>query len=259
MKTDVKNPSNKREEKQKVNISWNSRLFFQIGIIVSCLLVLIVMQMSFKMDMPSYTDNSKYELEEQHLVNYQIDVDKPKPIAAVKKPKVKTAPIQKLVTSLTNLEKDNSNDKPESLIASTDIPIDEPVGQDKSAPKDPAPTALSNILNVEFVPVYPGCESLSSNGAKIDCLSEKINLFINRNFRKSYLEELENGQVQKIYVQFKIDSQGYVTDVRANSRNEKLKVEAQRVISKLPKMKPGRQGDKNVDVLYTIPIIFQIH
>jgi protein TonB len=39
MKSTAKNVRNKRQEKKQINIQWNSRLFFQIGIIVSLLTV----------------------------------------------------------------------------------------------------------------------------------------------------------------------------------------------------------------------------
>ena len=60
-------------------------------------------------------------------------------------------------------------------------------------------------------------------------------------------------------MKFKIDSNGFIADVVANSHNVYLKKEAQRVINNLPVMKPGKQGDKNVDVVYTVPIVFNIH
>lgn len=258
MKTTLKTPKNKRDEKKQVSISWNSRLFFQIGIILSCLIVLFVMQMTFKIDTPSYADHSSNGLEEPPLINYHIHEEQPRPIAAVKRKIVKPILSPKPLTSVTFIKKDNASTEPEGSIAATDIPSVAPAVPSNPEPVNPLPTVPSNILNVEFVPVFPGCEDLGSNAEKITCLSDKINIFINRNFRKEILEDLERNQVQKIYVQFKIDSQGFIKDVRANSRNEKLKIEAQRVVSNLPKMKPGRQGNKNVDVLYTVPIIFQI-
>lgn len=259
MKTTVKAPRSKREEKKQVSISWNSRLFFQIGIIVSCLLVLFVMQTSFKMDKPSYPKHLSFGLEEPPLIDYQIDIEKPKHLASVRRDVVKPISVPKRVRTDVFIVKSNTSEALETSISPTDITFVEPSGQDNSEPIVLEPTEPSNILNVEFVPVYPGCEDLGSNAEKIDCLSDKISIFINRNFRKEILEDLERNQVQKIYVQFRIDSQGFIKDVRANSRNEKLKKEAQRVVSNLPKMRPGRQGDKNVEVLYTVPIIFQLH
>ncbi len=48
MKTTVKNTANKRAQKKQTNIKWNSRLFFQIGVIVSLLLIFFLMQTNLK-------------------------------------------------------------------------------------------------------------------------------------------------------------------------------------------------------------------
>jgi len=37
-----------------------------------------------------------------------------------------------------------------------------------------------------------------------------------------------------------------------------LEDEANRVVNKIPQMKPGKQGGQEVSVLYTLPIIFQV-
>lgn len=262
MKADAKNNQNKREDKKRVNIKWNSRLFFQIGIIVSCLFVFFIMQVSFEMKSLEYGKQTTFGIEEPPMITYVIDVDKPKVITSTAKTPVKPVSAPKLVKTNSFTVTDNKSTEVETLISPTDTPLIEPSNSNVAAtdpePSNSEPKGPSSILNVEFVPVYPGCESLGSNAEKIDCLSSEINIFVNRNFRKELLENLERNQTQKIYVQFKIDSKGFITDVRANSQNETLKKEAIRVIAKLPKMKPGRQGDKFVDVIYTIPIIFKI-
>lgn len=263
MKTTVKTPRNRIEEKKQVNIAWNSRLFFQIGIIVSCLIVFFVMQASFEIGSPVYAERPSFGLEEPPMINYRLDVEKPEPNVSIAKEPVKPRTIPRHVKSRNFIVKANTSDEVETPTLPTDTPFIESSNTEELHPKGPEPTATestgpSSILNVEFVPVYPGCEGFGSNAEKIDCLSSQINSFINRNFRKELLENLERDQIQKIYVQFKIDSQGFITDVRANSTNEKLKNEAMRVVAKLPKMKPGRQGDKNMDVLYTVPIVFRI-
>lgn len=258
MKANAHTPMNKREEKKQVNVTWNSRLGFQIGIVLSCLFVFFVMQTSFKTRTSIPPATSSYDLKEPALFTYQLDVEKPQPVAAVKREPVKPTVIPKPVKTDVFLVTDNLSNQPETPIPPSDAPIAQnPVGS-VPQPTSPEPEGPKSIINVEHVPVYPGCEGLRTNAEKIDCLSSEINVFINKNFRKEILENLERNQVQKIYVQFKIDSKGVVTDVRANSNNERLKKEAQRVVANLPKMKPGRQGDKNVDVIYTVPIVFRI-
>ncbi len=257
MKTTVNNPRNKREEKKQVNIAWNSRLFFQIGIIVSSLAVFFLMQASFEIGSPGYPKDSGFVLEEPPIINYQLDVDLPKPVAPVKRTPAKPTAVVKPVIIDKITITDNTSDIVETPIPPTDAIVVEPTVPVVGEPTSPEPTTPVFVRNVEFVPVYPGCESLGTNAEKVDCMSSQINTFVNRNFRKELLEDFGRGQTHRIYVQFKIDSQGFIADVQANSANEKLKNEAIRVVAKLPRMRPGQQGDKKVDVIYTVPIVFQ--
>jgi len=257
MKATAKNNRNKRAEKKQININWNSRLFFQIGVIASLLIVFFVMQTNFELNVAEFKQPTSDGIEEPPMIHYVIDVDRPKPAEPIKKVIEKRVPTPKIVTSNTFVVKPNTTTDVETPIAATDAPVieaPEPVNT-AEAPEDTKP---KNILNVEFVPVFPGCESLGTNSEKVECMSSKINSFINKNFRKEVLEDLNANETYKIYVNFKIDSNGYVTEVKANSHSENLKKEAQRVINDLPTMKPGKQGNKNVDVLYTVPITFKI-
>lgn len=260
MKATVNKKSSHREEKKQVSIRWNSRIFFQVGIIISVLIVFFLMETNFESKSETDIADGYRYMEEPAMLDYVVEKDLPKPTISkepVSKPVVK--PISKKVVIAKDLEViDNKSDEMEADIPSDDLPA--PVVAPTKDPVEvaPEPSAPVSVINVEHVPVFPGCEILNSNAEKIDCMSSKINAFINKNFRKQLLENLERGQVHKIYVQFMINSQGYITDVRAQSNNDKLKKEAQRVVERLPEMKPGKQGDKNVDVIYTVPIVFNI-
>jgi len=112
-------------------------------------------------------------------------------------------------------------------------------------------------MGVEFVPVFPGCEVAATNEDKRNCMSNKIRKFIVKKFNTSKLDDSGIIKVQRISVQFTIDTSGKVINVSARASNKSLEKEAIRVILKLPKMKPGRQGAKNVPVQYRIPITFK--
>lgn len=257
MKTTVENARNKRQEKKQTNITWNSRLFFQIGIIASLLMVFFIMQTNFEMRSVAINPKISDGIEEPPMINYEIEVDKPKPVEVIKKSPQKQVPVEPIKKS--NVFEVQPDDSP---VVETPVAADTPVIETPSAsvvPIDnPVDLGPRSMLSVEFVPIYPGCESMGTNAEKVECMSSKINSFINKNFRKELLEDLGSNEIHKIYVNFKIDSKGFVTDVFANSHNPKLKKEAQRVVNNLPTMKPGKQGDKNVDVLYTVPIVFKI-
>ena len=119
------------------------------------------------------------------------------------------------------------------------------------------------IVNVPFavienVPIYPGCEDQPNNNAKKECMSKKVEKFVVGRFDTSLAGELGLEGRQRISVQFKIDKDGNVVDVRARAPHPKLEEEAIKVVSALPKMIPGKQRGKPVGVLYALPIIFQV-
>lgn len=111
---------------------------------------------------------------------------------------------------------------------------------------------------IENVPVYPGCEKQKTNEAKKNCMSEKVSQFINRKFNTDLAEQVGLEGRQRIMVQFKIDQNGRVVDVRARAPHPRLEREAISVVESLPNMTPGMQRGKPVAVLYSLPIIFDI-
>ncbi len=111
---------------------------------------------------------------------------------------------------------------------------------------------------VEEVPEFPGCEGLASNDELKECMSRKISQFVNENFDIGMAKDLGLKGVNRVYVQFKIDKTGEVTDVRARAPHPDLQEEGERVINALPQMQPGKQRGENVGVLYSLPITFQV-
>jgi protein TonB len=108
---------------------------------------------------------------------------------------------------------------------------------------------------IEDVPVFPGCEGLSKSETK-DCFQRKVQEHVVKNFR--YPETaLEMGIQGRVSVIFMIDSKGYTTNVRSRGPDKILEAEAERIISLLPKMQPGKQRGKPVKVSYAVPIFFK--
>ena len=69
----------------------------------------------------------------------------------------------------------------------------------------------------------------------------------------------ENGIQGRVTVQFTIDKDGSVKDVKVlRGVDSSLDKEAVRVLQKSPKWSPGKQRNKPVKVKYTFPIIFQL-
>lgn len=116
---------------------------------------------------------------------------------------------------------------------------------------------------VDQVPAYPGCEQLDGENLK-DCTVQKISNHVNTNFNTALGKELNIQGQTRIVVQFKIDANGDITDVRSRSLADKaevreaLQTEANRVVSSLPRMQPGQKDGKDVAIMYSLPIAFAV-
>ncbi|MDC8005801.1 energy transducer TonB [Aureisphaera galaxeae] len=111
---------------------------------------------------------------------------------------------------------------------------------------------------IENVPIYPGCEKAGNNEAKKKCMSDKVQKFVQKKFDTELANDLGLEGRQRISVQFKIDRNGNVVNVRARAPHPRLEQEAIKVVKSLPKMTPGKQRGKAVGVLYALPILFQV-
>jgi hypothetical protein len=110
---------------------------------------------------------------------------------------------------------------------------------------------------IDEVPVFPSCEG--SNAELRKCLQEKITEHVSTNFNSNLANSLGlNPGVKRIFVMFQIDKDGNIINAKARAPHIKLQEEAIRLISSLPKMIPGKQKGKIVDVKYSLPIAFNV-
>ena len=109
---------------------------------------------------------------------------------------------------------------------------------------------------IEDVPIYPGCEKVPKSQRRT-CFQEQINKHIRKNFRYPEIAQ-EMGIQGRVYVQFVIAKDGAITNIRMRGPDKNLEKEAQRIISKLPQMTPGKQRGRAVRVPFRIPITFRL-
>jgi protein TonB len=155
---------------------------------------------------------------------------------------------------------EDEEDVKEDITQSTEIDDNEEIQEieDIDTEEIEEPDVEVAFQFIQNPPVYPGCEGKTGKKLK-ECMSKKINKFVNRNFNTGIASDLGlSGERIKILTQFTIDKNGKVTNIRARSKYKDLEKEAKRVIAKLPKMKPGQQRNRPVKVTYTLPIIFKV-
>lgn len=109
---------------------------------------------------------------------------------------------------------------------------------------------------IEDVPIYPGCENVPKSKRR-DCFQEQINKHIRRNFRYPEIAQ-EMGIQGRVFVSFIISKDGTISNIRKRGPDKNLEREAERIISKLPKMTPGKQRGRAVRVPFSIPITFRL-
>lgn len=109
---------------------------------------------------------------------------------------------------------------------------------------------------IEDVPIFPGCEGVAKSERR-NCFQEKMNKHIVRNFRYPEIAQ-EMGIQGRVYVNFIISKDGSITNIRMRGPDKNLEKEAERIISKLPQMTPGKQRGRAVRVPFSIPITFRL-
>lgn len=110
---------------------------------------------------------------------------------------------------------------------------------------------------VEDVPVFPGCEGTEEELRF--CLQENVTKHVNRNFNTGLANSLGlTAGLKRIFVMFKIDKEGNITEVQARAPHKSLQEEAIRVVQSLPKMEPGKFKGNAVGVKYSLPIAFKV-
>ncbi|UJH90779.1 blaR1 peptidase M56 [Antarcticibacterium sp. 1MA-6-2] len=87
---------------------------------------------------------------------------------------------------------------------------------------------------IEEVPVFPGCEGLETNEERKNCMSQKIQEHVQKEFNTSLGKQLGLTGRNRVIAIFKINSQGQVIDVRSRAPHPALEEEAKRVINSLP-------------------------
>lgn len=243
-------------QKHDVNLQKNSTLYFQVGLILCLLGAIGLLEMRFETKIITTYDPPIDNVEDFAMVapNFKI----------YEQPKVKSKPEQKVKKVVLNkTPKIVEDDFPINKVLNTNTPDsgvpNEPLNPDAFGEIDkPVETTLVDFISVENVPIYPGCEDEKGNEAKRKCMSDKINRLVRKKFNGGIATEYGLSGVQRIFVEFQVDKNGEVNNIKTRAPHPKLEVEAQRVVHKIPSMKPGKQRNEPVSVRYTLPIIFKV-
>lgn len=242
----------KKSQKHDANLRKNSSLYFQIGLIVCLLAAYGLLEMKFEKAIPKIADIQPPN------VTYVAEMPLFRPEVAVVEEPVKqkaSKPKNDDYEVVPDTAPDDFIDKPEKPTVSVVKPLNTGDVTLVDKPVEPEDVIFEKI---EQVPIYPGCEKKKTNDEKRKCMSDKITQLIQKKFNTNLGSELGLSGKQVIRTQFKIDKTGHVKDIQVRGTHPDLEKEAERVINIIPEMTPGKQRDKNVGVIYTLPIVFQV-
>ncbi|MET2983788.1 energy transducer TonB [Aureibaculum conchae] len=227
----------------KANLENYSKLFIQLGLVLALLIVYLGIEFkTFDRDIGDLGMlNLSEELEEDIPITERIEQIKPPP------PPPPAPEVIEVVEDEEEVE--------ETMLESTETDEDEVVEVEEIVEVVEEEEVAEDVpfAIIEDAPIFPGCKG---NKKQLrDCLQESIKKHVNRKFDVNLAGELglDPGK-KKVYVQFKIDRNGKIVDVRARGPHARLEKEGVKVVNTLPKMIPGKQRGRPVGVKYTLPI-----
>ncbi|MDF4201916.1 TonB family protein [Maribacter sp. SA7] len=107
---------------------------------------------------------------------------------------------------------------------------------------------------VEEAPIFPGCEDVVDKRA---CFNEKIQQHIGKYFK--YPQAAQDANIEgRVNTMFVISSEGEIENIKMRGPDKLLEDEVERIVKLLPKMTPGMQSGKAVNVPFSIPVQFKL-
>lgn len=231
----------KIKKNPKKDLTRNSGLFFIAGLTMVLALTYVALEWKSFYATPKVDIglNLVDELEEPvDLFTVELPPP-PKPIV--------TPPVIEIVPDETEV--------PETIIEAVEPDQNTEIIEVSSVDVEEIPEDIDVPFSViENVPVFPGCENSSD---KRECFNTMMLNHISKTFRYPEIAQ-EMGVQGRVSVMFTIQKDGSIGNVRMRGPDKNLEKEAARIISKLPKMTPGKQRGNAVRVPFSIPITFKL-
>ncbi len=253
-----KNKVDGPKTKKDANLNYNSTLFFQLSLVISIITVALIINGTYGAERQMIACPIIDDYTEEWLGDVIVIKPEEIPVEEIQPEKpVKKVNPDKIIITEKNVETDAVIDTdPEPEIIHTDKPV-------VFVPQpDPEPAPVDNtvytLIGVERVPVFPGCEMLTDNNQRRECMSAEIGKLILRRFNTELAGELGLTGNQRIYVSFIINKKGELGELQVRAPHPRLEREAERVVKLIPKMMPGIQNNREVDVRFNLPIVFNV-
>ena len=216
----------KPKKNPEISLEKKKGLFFQIGLIVTLIVVIIAFEWK------------SYEKVDYNLGQLNLD-DMEEEIIPITKQEVKPPPPPPPPPEVIEIVEDEVEIEEELEIEDTEADEDVMIEIEEEDDDE-------FFMVVENMPEFPGGDlglmKYIQNNVKYPPIAKEYNI------------------TGKVYVSFIVDKTGSVTNVKiVRGVDKNLDAEALRVVKSLPKYKPGKQRGKAVRVMFTIPINFTLN
>jgi len=232
------------KKNENADLSRNSSLYFVIGLSV-------ILLISWKaIEWRTYEKVYAYE-----ALNVEDEDDEEIPITEQLKTPPPPPPPPPPAPEVIEVVEDEEEVE-ETVIESTETDDDEIIEVEEVEIEEEFEDVDVPFAVIEDVPIFPGCENVAKSERR-NCFQEQMNKHIRKNFRYPEIAQ-EMGIQGRVFVNFIIAKDGSISNVRMRGPDKNLEKEAQRIISKLPTMTPGKQRGRPVRVPFSIPITFRL-
>lgn len=220
----------------KADLEGKKGIFFEVGLALSLAVLFFAFEWKSSSEEVSQFQTVAEEQIEEEIIPITQQMMKPPP---------PPPPAPKLTDLIDIVEDDTQIDEELEILDAEDdsenTEVQDPVDFGEYGSEDTGESEV--FVVVEDMPSFPG---------------GNVQKWIAKNVRYPVLA-MENGIQGKVYIQFVIEKDGSVANVKVvRGVDASLDKEAVRVIKSMPKWKPGKQRNKPVRVSYTLPINFQL-
>ena len=217
----------KYKKNPEISIEHKKGMFFQIGLVVTLLLVLVAFEWK------------SYEKTDYNLGQLQMD-DLEDEMIPITRQEEKPPPPPPPPPEIIEIVEDEVEIENELEVEDTDTDENDFIEQEEEEDSDEV------FMVVEQMPVFPGGDL-------------GLMKFIQKTVKYPPIAK-ENDITGKVYVSYVVNKKGKVTNVKVvRSVDKYLDAEAVRVVKLLPYTTAGKQRGNPVNVQYTIPINFTLN
>lgn len=244
-------PPKKNPKKQLEKFS---TIFMQIGLVLVLFVVHIfiehetlqdraIMSMEYDPVEPDYVPDTMFPVKKEVKVEKKVTPKEVKPEPKVLEKVKKVSDDHKTIETVLPSTEDEMDKVDETLKGFVTDGLEDEPEIEENVP----------FIALETVPTFPGCKG--DNDALRSCFNKKMQQHFAKKFDAKILSELglPSGK-KRVVMQFVINKEGSIIDIIVKAPHPRIKKEAEFVVKKLPKMKPGLQRGRPVGVKYTLPM-----